>query len=216
MKRLVIFDLDGTLLDTIGDLAASCDEVLRRHNMATYSLDDYKHFVGNGIVRLVERAIPDELRSEEFIAELRKEFVVYYFENIDSHTVIYPDIMWLLEELQKRDIKVAIASNKFQDGVRKLAASFFSKIHFEAILGQRPNVPLKPDPQIVNDIIQLTSYTPEQILYVGDSGIDMETAKAAGVESIGVTWGFRSREELIESGADHIVDSPKEILKLIE
>ncbi len=216
MKRLVIFDLDGTLLDTIGDLAASCDEVLRRHNMSTYSLDDYKHFVGNGIVRLVERAIPDELRSEEFIAELRKEFVVYYFENIDSHTVIYPDIMWLLEELQKRDIKVAIASNKFQDGVRKLAASFFSQIHFEAILGQRPNVPLKPDPQIVNDIIQLTSYTPEQILYVGDSGIDMETAKAAGVESIGVTWGFRSREELIESGADHIVDSPKEILKLIE
>ncbi|MFI3288855.1 MAG: HAD-IA family hydrolase [Rikenellaceae bacterium] len=216
MKKLVIFDLDGTLLDTIGDLAASCDEVLRRHNMATYSLDDYKHFVGNGIVRLVERAIPDSLRSEEFIAELRKEFVAYYFENIDKHTVIYPQIMWLLEELQRRDIKIAVASNKFQEGVRKLVASFFPDIQFEAVLGQRPNIPLKPDPQIVNDIIQLTSYSQKQILYVGDSGIDMETAKAAGIESIGVTWGFRSREELVESGANHIVDSPEEILKLIE
>ncbi|MFI3248042.1 MAG: HAD family hydrolase [Rikenellaceae bacterium] len=215
MKTLVIFDLDGTLLDTIGDLAASCDEVLRRHNMTTYSLDEYRHFVGNGIVRLVERAIPDELRNEEFIAELRKEFVAYYYENIDTHTAIYPQIMWLLEELKKRDIAVAVASNKFQDGVRKLVARFFPKIHFEVVLGQRPNVPLKPNPQIVRDIIQITSYSPDKILYVGDSGIDMETAKAAGVESVGVTWGFRSREELVESGADHIVDSPREILKLI-
>ncbi len=216
MKRLVIFDLDGTLLDTIGDLGAACNEVLSRRNMDTYTLEDYKHFVGNGIVRLVERAIPDELRSEEFIAELRKEFVVYYTENIDKHTVIYPHIMWLLNELKKRDIAVAVASNKFQTGVRKLAASFFPNVHFEAVLGQRPDVPLKPNPQIIRDIIQITSYAPDKILYVGDSGIDMETAKAAGVESVGVTWGFRSREELVESGADHIVDSPKEILKFIE
>ncbi len=215
MKKLVIFDLDGTLLDTIGDLAASCDEVLRRHNLATYSLDEYRHFVGNGVVRLVERSIPEELRSEEFIAELRKEFVVYYSENIDKHTEIYPGIMWLFGELKKRDIEVAVASNKFQNGVRKLVTSFFPNIHFEAVLGQRPDVPLKPHPQIIRDIMQITSYAADKILYVGDSGIDMETAKAAGVESVGVTWGFRSREELVESGADHIIDSPKEILKLI-
>ncbi len=215
MKQLVIFDLDGTLLDTIGDLAASCDEVLRRHDMATYSLDDYKHFVGNGIVRLVERAIPEELRSEEFIAELRKEFVAYYSENIDKHTVIYPNIMWLLDELKKRDVAVAVASNKFQEGVRKLVKSFFPNIHFEAVLGQRPDVPLKPNPQIIRDIMQITSYAPDKILYVGDSGIDMETATAAGVESVGVTWGFRSHEELVESGANHIIDSPRDILKFI-
>lgn len=215
MKTLVIFDLDGTLLNTIGDLAASCDEILRRRNMATYSLDEYRAFIGNGVVRLVERVIPEELRNEEFIAELRKEFVTYYYENIDTHTVVYPQIMWLLEELKKRDIAVAVASNKFQDGVRKLVAKFFPKVRFETVLGQRPNIPLKPNPQIIRDIMLSTSYSADKILYVGDSGIDMETAKAAGVESVGVTWGFRSREELAESGADHIVDSPKDILKLL-
>lgn len=215
MKQLVIFDLDGTLLDTIGDLAASCDEILRRRNMATYTIDDYRHFIGNGVLRLVERVIPEELRNEEFVAELRKEFVAYYSENIDKHTVIYPNIMWLLEELKKRDIAVAVASNKFQSGVRKLVASFFPNIHFEVVLGQRPDVPLKPNPQIIRDIMQITSYSPNKILYVGDSGIDIETAKAAGVESVGVTWGFRSREELEESGADHIIDSAKDILKFI-
>ncbi len=215
MKQLVIFDLDGTLLNTIGDLAAACDTVLQRHNLPTYSLDEYKTFVGSGIMRLVERAIPEELRTEEFVAELRSEFVKYYFENIHEHTIVYENVSWLLHELKKRNISMAVASNKFQDGTAKLVSHFFSDIHFEAVLGQRKGIPLKPSPQIVHDICQITSYTPDKILYVGDSGIDMETAKAAGVESVGVTWGFRSREELEQSGADHIVDSPKEIIKLL-
>lgn len=214
MKQLAIFDLDGTLLNTIGDLAAACDVVLRRHDLPTFSLEEYQHFVGSGILRLVERAIPEELRTEEFIAELRGEFVEYYFENIYQHTVPYKDIVWMLHELKRRDIAMAIASNKFQAGTTKLIEHFFPEIHFEIVLGQRPNVALKPNPQIIRDICQYTSFTPDKILYVGDSGIDMETAKAAGVESVGVTWGFRSREELEQCGADHIVDSPKAIVNM--
>ncbi len=215
MKQLVIFDLDGTLLNTIGDLAVACDEVLRRYNLPTYSIEEYKSFVGSGIMRLVERAIPEELRTEEFVAELRCAFVAYYFENICAHTLIYDDILWLLSELKRLGVAVAVASNKFQDGTTKLVSHFFADIEFEAVLGQRKGIPLKPNPQIVRDICQITSYTPNTILYVGDSGIDMETAKAAGVESVGVTWGFRSREELEESGADHIVDSPREIVAFL-
>ncbi len=215
MKKIVIFDLDGTLLDTMEDLAVSCNEILSRHELPTHEMEDYRHFVGSGVMRLVERILPEKLRTEEFVAELRAEFVKYYFANIDTHTKIYTGVILLMEELERRDIALAVASNKFQDGTRKLVRKFFPNQRFVAVLGQRPNVPLKPHPQIVREIIQITSFTPDKILFVGDSGIDIETAKAAGVESVGVTWGFRNREELEECGADHIVDNPRDILKLL-
>ncbi|MFI3282315.1 MAG: HAD hydrolase-like protein [Rikenellaceae bacterium] len=216
MKQIVIFDLDGTLLDTIGDLAAACNEILARHELPTHELDDYRHFVGNGIMRLVERALPEELRTPEFVAEIRAEFVEYYTANIDKFTTPYTGVEPLLNELSHREVTLAVASNKFQEGTRKLVKKFFPAHRFAAVLGQRPDVPLKPHPHIIREIIQITSFTPDKFLYIGDSGIDIETAKAAGVESVGVTWGFRSREELVESGADHIVDHPREILKLLE
>ncbi len=216
MKRLVIFDLDGTLLNTIEDLATACDVVLKHNGLPTYSLEEYQEFVGSGIMRLVERALPENRRTEEFVAKVRAEFLEYYFENIDKKTRVYSGIEMLLNELQDRGVAMAVASNKFQEGTRKLVASFFPNIRFEAVLGQRPNVPLKPHPYIVRDIIQITSFTPDKILYVGDSGVDIETAKAAGVESVGVSWGFRPVEELEQSGADHIIDNPAEILSIIE
>ncbi len=216
MKKIVIFDLDGTLLDTVGDLAASCNAVLQKRGLPTHDLADYNQFVGNGIMRLVERVLPEELRTPEYIAEVRADFITYYTANIDRYTNRYNGIMSLVEELVKRDISLAIASNKFDAGVRKLVRIFFPNIHFDAILGQRPDVPLKPHPTIIREIIQITSFTPDKVLYVGDSGIDMETAKAAGVDSVGVTWGFRSREELVESGATYIVDRPSQILKLLD
>ncbi len=216
MKQLVIFDLDGTLLNTIGDLCASCNTILERHNLPTYDMDTYRSFVGSGIMRLVEQIIPEELRTKEFVAELRAEFLEYYYENISTYSTIYPEIEHLLVALKKRDVAVAVASNKFQDGSRKLISHFFPKIDFDVVFGQRPGVELKPNPQILRDIMQVTSYSADKVLFVGDSGIDIDTARAAGVESVGVTWGFRSREELEASGADHIVDSPKEILRLVE
>ncbi len=216
MKQLVIFDLDGTLLNTIADLGISCNAILEKNDLPTYEMEDYKSFVGSGMMRLVERAIPEERRTEEFVAKIRAEFVAYYFAHIAEETTIYPDIEKLLAALTKRDITIAVASNKFLEGTRKLVTHYFPSIKFGAVLGQRPNVPLKPNPQIIRDIISITTFAADKILYVGDSGIDIETAKAAGVESVGVTWGFRSREELESAGADHIIDNALDILKLID
>ncbi len=215
MKQLIIFDLDGTLLNTIGDLSACCNQVLEQHNLPTHSDEEYNSFVGNGILRLVERAIPESLRTEEFIAEVRKDFVALYSENIAVHTKPYAGIKELLYNLQEQGIAIAIASNKFQAGCEKLAKHYFPNIRFATVLGQRPNIPLKPDPYIIREIIQRTSYTPDKILFVGDSGVDMQTAAAARVDSVGVTWGFRTREELGLSGAKHIVDSAAAILDLL-
>lgn len=215
MKQLIIFDLDGTLLDTIGDLAACCNLTLEKHKLPTHSDEDYNSFVGNGILRLVERAIPEPLRTEEKIAEVRKDFVALYSENIAVHTKPYAGVEELLLKLQERGISLAIASNKFQAGCEKLAKHYFPNIKFAAVLGQRPNIALKPDPYIIREIIQRTSYTPDKILFVGDSGVDMLTASAAGVDSVGVSWGFRTREELEEAGAKHIVDKASEIVQLL-
>ncbi len=216
MKKIVIFDLDGTLLNTIGDLAVACNEVLSKRDLPTHELEDYNHFVGNGIMRLVERALPEDRRTPEFVAEVRADFVEYYTANIDKFTKPYDGITMLMEELESREIAIAIASNKFIEGTRKLAKIFFPNTRFVAVLGQRPDLPLKPHPYIVREILQITSFTPDKVLYVGDSGIDMETAKAAGVTSVGVTWGFRSREELEQSGANYIVSHPRDILNLLD
>ncbi|MFR9620009.1 MAG: HAD-IA family hydrolase [Rikenellaceae bacterium] len=215
MKKLVIFDLDGTLLDTIEDLAAACDAMLTKHDLPTYTIDEYRGFVGNGILRLVERAIPESKRTPEYVELLRKDFLKFYFENIDKKTKIYPGVELLLKHLVESGVEIAVASNKFQEGTRKLVANLFPRFRFSAVLGQRPNIPLKPNPQIVREILQITSYAPDTVLYVGDSGVDIQTAKASDVESVGVTWGFRSREELEECGADHIVDRAEDILKLV-
>lgn len=213
--ELVIFDLDGTLLDTIGDLAVACNAVLARHELPQHTYEEYRHFVGNGIMRLVERALPDELRTAETVARVRADFVTYYTEHIDVHTRPYEGIPALLDALRRQGVRLAVASNKFQAGTEKLIRMFFPDIPFAAVLGQRPGVPLKPDPAVVEEILSLTGTPRERVLFVGDSGVDMLTAAAAGIASAGVTWGFRTREELLESGAQHIVDRPQELLALL-
>ncbi len=213
--RLVIFDLDGTLLDTIGDLAVACDAALVAHGLPQHTDAEYRSFVGNGILRLVERALPEELRTPETIARVRADFVQYYTAHIDTHTRPYPGIRELLDTLAGRGIQMAVASNKFQAGTEKLIRIFFPDTPFVALLGQRPQVPLKPDPAVVEEILATTGLPKEQVLYVGDSGIDMQTAAAAGIRSVGVTWGFRSREELVEAGARHLVGHPSEIIGLL-
>lgn len=212
---LIVFDLDGTLLDTIGDLAVACNAVLARHQLPQHTYEEYRHFVGNGIMRLVERALPDELRTPQCVAAVRADFVKYYTEHIDKYTRPYDGIPELLDALSRQEVRLAVASNKFQAGTEKLIGRYFPEIPFEAVLGQRPGVPLKPDPAVVEEILSLTQTARERVLYVGDSGVDMLTAAAAGIASVGVTWGFRTREELLESGARHIVDRPQEILDLL-
>lgn len=213
--ELVIFDLDGTLLDTIGDLAVACNACLALRGLPQHTYEDYCRFVGNGIMRLVERALPEPLRTPENVALVRADFVKYYTAHIDCHTRPYDGIPELLRELAGRGVRLAVASNKFQAGTEKLVERFFPSIPFAPVLGQRPDVPLKPDPAVVREILATTGVEPGRTLYVGDSGIDMLTASAAGVRSAGVTWGFRSREELVEAGACHLVDRAAELLDLL-
>ena len=215
MTKLVIFDLDGTLLNTIGDLAVSCNAVLAVRGLPQHSYEEYCHFVGNGIMRLVERALPEELRTPYTVEAVRRDFVEYYLAHIDEHTVPYDGIPELLAALQQRDIRIAVASNKFQEGTEKLIGRYFPAVRFDVVFGQRPGVPLKPDPAVVGEILKLTGRTAGETLYVGDSGVDMQTAAAAGVRSVGVTWGFRDRAELEQSGAGIIVDRPDEILSAL-
>lgn len=213
--ELVIFDLDGTLLDTIGDLAVACNAVLALRGLPQHSYEEYCHFVGNGIMRLVERALPEELRTPYTVAAVRADFVKYYTEHIDTYTKPYEGVPELMTELVRRGIRVAVASNKFQAGTEKLVRLFFPGVDFAAVLGQREGVPLKPDPAVVGEILARTGVDGERVLYVGDSGVDMQTAAAAGVRSVGVTWGFRDRAELVGAGAQHIVDRPAEILNIL-
>ncbi len=215
MKELVIFDLDGTLLDTVGDLAAACNHVLSEAGYPQHPEDAYRRFVGNGISKLIERAVPEDARTQQHLDELRGRFVEFYTENIDRRTRPYDGIPELLAELRLMGIKIAVASNKFQDGTAALVERFFPGIPFTAVLGQRKGVPAKPDPAVVEEIIRTAGVPHAQVLYIGDSDVDMITARNAGVESVGVVWGFRGEKELTASGADHIAFTPGEIITFI-
>ncbi len=213
--ELVIFDLDGTLLDTIGDLAVACNASLALRGLPQHSYEEYCGFVGNGIMRLVERALPEPLRTPENVALMRADFVRYYIGHIDAYTRPYEGIPELLGELTRRGVRLAVASNKFQAGTEKLVARFFPDIRFDAVLGQREGVPLKPDPAVAGEILALTGTARERALFVGDSAVDILTARAAGIRSAGVSWGFRCRTELEEAGADRIVDRAEELLGML-
>ena len=209
---LVIFDLDGTLLNTIGDLAASVDYVMRSRNHPEHSDAEYRQMVGGGIKRLVERALPEEFAKDEvYVEECVAQFRRYYVDNIDRHTVPYEGMPELLRKLQQSGVQLAVASNKFQHGTDRLVAKFFSDIEFVAIEGNREGAPLKPDPHVVLNILKDRDIALDRVVMVGDSGIDIRTAKAAGIASIGVAWGFRFAEELYEAGADVVVSAMAEL-----
>ena len=213
---LIIFDLDGTLLNTIGDLAEAANVMLRKRNLPQHTYEEYCTFVGNGIMRLVERALPEELRTAESVAAARQDFLSYYIDHIDCKTKPYEGIVQLLGDLQAAGVSLAVASNKFQAGTGELIRRFFPEIGWVAVYGQRPDVPLKPDPAVVEEILSGVNIPRERVLYVGDSGVDIETAHRAGIKAVGVTWGFRSRSELEAAGADRIVDRAEEILSLCQ
>ena len=212
MKKLVIFDLDGTLLNTIGDLADAVDYVMRSRNLPEHTNAEYRQMVGGGIKRLVERALPEELaKNEQYVEECVTQFRRYYVDNIDRHTIPYEGMPELLRKLQSMGIKLAVASNKFQHGTDRLVAKFFGDIDFVAVEGNREGAPLKPDPEIVNNILRIAGINREECVMVGDSSIDIRTAKAADIDSIGVSWGFRFAEELYDAGATIVATTMDEL-----
>lgn len=214
-NRLLIFDLDGTLLDTIGDLAEACNHMLGLRGLGSHTREEYRAMVGNGILRLVERALPEELRNAEYVAEARRDFLAFYIDHIDCYSRPYDGILKVLQTLQDEGWTLAVASNKFDAGTKKLIGSFFPEIHFKAIYGNREGFPLKPDAALVELIMEECGATADTTFMVGDSGVDIQTAKAAGVRSVGCSWGFRSRTELEECGADTIVDRPLDLLQIL-
>ena len=211
MKKLVIFDLDGTLLNTIADLANSTNYALTVLGYPIHEPDKYNFMVGNGINKLFERALPDGEKTEENVLRVRQEFVPYYDQHNADKSRPYPGVTELLETLQTAGMQLAVASNKYQAATEKLIAHYFPNIKFTAVFGQREGIPVKPDPIIVKEILQIAKVQEEETLYVGDSGVDMQTAINAGVTSCGVTWGFRPRTELESFHPDHIVDNAEEI-----
>ncbi|MDE7443581.1 MAG: HAD family hydrolase [Muribaculaceae bacterium] len=216
MKQLVIFDLDGTLLNTIADLGEATNHALKQCGYPQHALDSYKMMVGNGIGKLLERAMPDYARTPGNVAKLRACFTDYYDRHNTDLTVPYQGIPELLDKLNDMGVKLAVASNKYQCAVTKLITHYFPHLPWVAIHGNRDCIPTKPDPSIVFNILGSVPTPKTDVLYVGDSGVDMETARRACIESAGVTWGFRPESELIEHHAEHIVHEPIELLELIK
>lgn len=216
MKHIVIFDLDGTLLNTIDDLGAATNFALRECGYPEHNLASYPMFVGNGVSRLIERALPEDERNPENVQRLKEKFTEYYDVHCADLTQPYPGIKEMLHTLQEMGVRMAVASNKYQEAVEKLINNFFPEIEWSAIEGQKEGVPVKPDPSIVFEILAKSPARKSKVLYVGDSGVDMETARRACVDSTGVTWGFRPVKELRDYHADNIVNSPEEIITIVK
>lgn len=195
-KQLVIFDLDGTLLNTVADLAMATNYALSAFGYPTHSEESIKGFVGNGVSKLLERALPEEKRTEENISLIRQHFTEYYDKHNADLSTPYPGIPEMLSQMQQAGVKLAVASNKYQSATEKLVANYFPNIDFVCVLGQRPNIPVKPSPEIVHEIMRKTNVRKADTLYVGDSDVDMQTAQNAEIDAIGVSWGFRPRKEL--------------------
>lgn len=210
MKKLVIFDLDGTLLNTIADLGYACNHALHELGYSEHAISTYNYMVGNGVRKLVERAVPDA--DEAAIDKLLVVFKEYYDQHSTDYTTPYPGIPELLEELNAKGVALAVASNKYQAAAERIVKHFFPNIPFVSIQGQIEGRPVKPDPSIVFSILNTHPTPKTDVLYVGDSAVDMETARRACVESVGVTWGFRPVTELRRAYADHIANNPYDIM----
>ena len=212
---MIIFDLDGTLLNTIDDLGYACNYALEKTGYPTYRIEDYPRMVGNGINNLIRRALPELERTEKNILRVREHFVPYYDEHNCDHTRPYDGIPQLLESLKMQGHQLAVASNKYQAATEKIVNHFFPDI-FDVILGEREGIERKPNPQIVYDIIKSQKAKVERpkVLYIGDSLVDKETAMNAKVPFVACSWGFVSREALIEAGVECIVDKPEEIMQI--
>jgi phosphoglycolate phosphatase len=213
--KAVCFDLDGTLLDSLADLANCTNKILLKRGFPEHPEDAYRYFVGDGAKMLMTRVLPEEVRNESLIEECRQDFEATYRECWDEQTVPYEHIPELLNALQRRQLKLTVLSNKPHEftllAVNKLLPSWY----FDMILGQREGVPRKPDPTGMFEICEKLKIPPGSFIYLGDTATDMKTSVAAGCFSVGVLWGFRSEEELRDNGANAIVKDPLDVLDLL-
>lgn len=213
MKKIFIFDLDGTILDTVHTIAYYVNDALKHFGFPENETDAYKYFAGNGATNLIHRSLAaHNLDTEE---NFNKVFP-YYMENYNKNTLYktehFPNMPETLKALKEKGIKIAVVSNKPDSTVQPLLPHFFEDGLFDVVFGARENVPLKPNPSAVNEVLDLYGLTPEDAVYVGDTGTDMQTGKNAGIFTVGVLWGFRDEKELLEFGADVLISKAEDLL----
>jgi phosphoglycolate phosphatase len=213
----VVFDLDGTLLDSLADIANAANHVLQRNGLPTYDLQAYRYFVGSGVRHLLNCTLPEQVRENESLkSQLIEEFVDQYRSawNIQSH--LYDGIVPMLDELQHRGLAMAVLSNKPQAATSQCVDYYLSQYAFVSVLGQCETRPPKPDLTGAREILAQLAVEPAACLYLGDTAVDMQTACGAGMIPIGATWGFRTRDELEQSGARMIIDHPSQLARTID
>ncbi len=212
--KAVLFDMDGTILDTIEDLADCLNDILREYSFPAHSLAEVRLFVGNGIRKLIQRALPADVPAE-LADEVYRRYLSYYRTHCMVKTKPYDGIRELLEELKASGIKTAVVSNKADGAAKLLAEQTFGKL-LDFTQGAAEGVKLKPDRQMIDIALEKLGVFPENAVYVGDSQVDVQTAANAGIKCISVTWGFRTREELLKSGAVMLADTPADVLGYVK
>lgn len=215
MFKGVIFDLDGTLVDSLEDITNAMNSVLKQHDFPTHSVAACQSFIGHGVRELVVKALPKEYQNEEWIQRCFNEMIAFYRDNCTIKTKMYAGISDLLDELTARDLKLAVFSNKADELTKKVVKAIFPKWNFEVVAGLKVEAHKKPNPMVAIEISQKMEIPVEDLIFVGDTAVDMETAKNAGMHPVGVVWGFRTKEELINSGAKFILEKPMDLIKVL-
>lgn len=214
LKRLVIFDLDGTLIHSLPDIVSSCNHALKAGGFPVHSYGEYLTFIGDGSYKLVERALPQRHREEETIQKVLALYSEHYRHHFDVETRPFSGVVEMLEALIDRDVLLAVLSNKGDSFTKEMVEELFPAT-FEMALGQREGIPQKPAPQGVEEILRELQIPKEDCCFIGDSDVDILTAKNAGIPAIGVTWGYRPAKELEEAGATLLCASPKKLVEAI-
>lgn len=215
MIRAILFDLDGTLVDSLADLANAMNFALQRHGFATYDEDEYRMLVGNGVAELVRLALPEQSRDAATMAAVRTHFSEHYSKHYADNTAPYEGILSLLAELKKQKRQLAVISNKPDAFAKEIVRKLFPHDTFGQVIGQSEGIPKKPDPTMARLVMRELGVAESECIFVGDSDVDIVMAHNAGLYAAGCAWGFRGREELERAGADTIITAPTELIQVI-
>lgn len=214
--KAIIFDLDGTLLDTIEDITNSMNEALICQGLKPHSIEEYKSFVGSGVDILVNKVLSAQSAEIALFDVIKQQYLTNYLSKQNDLTKPYSGITTLLDTLKERNILVCVLSNKPDSDTQLVIQHYFGNYAFFQVVGKRKGYEVKPHPRSVNEMVQLLNLSTDEILYVGDTGVDMQTAVNANLTAVGVLWGFRKKDELLQSGAEYIISHPSEIIDIIE
>lgn len=215
MIKAALFDLDGTLVETLEDLADSVNFALNKYGLPTHELHKFNYFVGNGMVNLIERSLPENVTDKETFDKVFEAFYNHYSIHYLDKTYVYEGLKEALTELKNKGLKLAVVSNKRHEMTEAVIEKTLNG-YFDIVTGQRPDYPVKPDPTLALKIIGELGVEPSECVFIGDSGMDAKTSVNIGCAGIGVLWGFRTEDELLENGAKYIAKEPKDIVEIIE